>query len=161
MGAEPAYLHGLQAMNAGKPLADIDREEMAQQILGRYEHGELMQDIAHSLGLKGSEQLYRLLIATVPDQWKDYQAARSLRRLEEATVELDMAPDGLTLSRAREKVKAAQWELERLLRRLYGQDQVPAGLVPVQINIGIGRNPGTESVQVVDSVETVADKSSA
>jgi hypothetical protein len=141
-------LPGLAAMNEGKPLYDLDKPTAAAEILARYEHGELMSTIATSIGLKGSEQLYRLLISTAPDKWKDYQAARAMRRLEDATILLETAPDGLTLSRAREQVKAAQWELERLLRRLYGSDAPGSSQGGVQINIGIG----------VRSVDETGDK---
>jgi hypothetical protein len=132
------------AVNPKTPLANLDRKAFIAEALNRYEQGELMVDIALSIGLKGAEQIYRLLIAEVPDEWKSYQAARALRRLEDATRQLENAPDALSLARAREQTKAAQWELERLLRRIYGQD-VPANLAQaVQININLR---GAETVE--------------
>ena len=48
---------------------------------------------------------------------------------------------------ARERLKAAQWELERLCRRLYGQDSVPADRLPaVRININLAAQQTTEKV---------------
>jgi hypothetical protein len=45
----------------------------------------------------------------------------------------------LSLSRARERLKAAQWDLERVCRRIYGQDAPPQGVNAVQININLKR----------------------
>jgi hypothetical protein len=49
------------------------------------------------------------------------------------------AKDGLELARARELVRSAQWQLERVLSRIYGQKQEVAPSSAVQINIGIAR----------------------
>jgi cob(I)alamin adenosyltransferase len=43
--------------------------------------------------------------------------------MEQAKDDLGTADDPLTLARAREQLRSAQWELERLFSRLYGQKQ--------------------------------------
>ena len=130
------------------PLADIpDKKAFIQDVLARYEQGELMAEIASGIGLKAADQIYRLLVAEAPEQWKSYQAAKSLRRLEDATVALHSASDALGLARAREEIRAAQWELEKLLRRLYGQEAALSTVVPIQIIIGIRREDATNAVQ--------------
>lgn len=50
----------------------------------------------------------------------------------------------LSLAHARERLRAAQWDLERVCKRIYGQDQLPSSVVPIQINIGIARNAAIE-----------------
>lgn len=84
---------------------------------------------------------YALLLRDHQEEWKEAQRARALARLDRAQNQLKTAPDALSLARAREEVRAAQWELERLLRRLYGQD-APQVQQAVQININLRRNNG-------------------
>ena len=62
---------------------------------------------------------------------------------------METASDALSLARARERVRAAQWELERTCRRIYGQDQPPAGVNAVQININLRRDQA-QAVEVKD-----------
>ena len=143
--SEPHWKAGLQKLHEGLPLAGKNKEQLSEEILARYEQGETMMQIANSFGLKGSEQLYRLLIATNPERWKEHQAAKSIRRLEDATNALETAPDALSLARAREQLKAAQWELERVLRRIYGADQPANPGGQVVIHIGIDRNAALQT----------------
>ena len=119
---------GLIAMNAGKPLADAN----ADLILKRYEHGEGIEAIAKDLGIT-PPAIYRYLARHAQEEWKEYQAANALHAYQVAEDELKTATDGVTLSRARELVKSQQWKLERVLRKIYGQD---APSVNIQINLG-------------------------
>jgi len=134
----PAYTRaGLQAMNGDKPLANADKAAMALSVLARYEAGERMDDIAAGLGLASADQLYRLLLAYAPDEWRAYQSARAARRMEQSVRDLETAHDGLGLTRAREIARIAGWELERLQRRLYGQDAPASVAAAVQINVTV------------------------
>ena len=113
-----------------------------QTILSRYSTGEEMAEIAQSYGLTSADQIYRQLIEQCPDEWKAHQAAKALRRLEEATTTLEstnpLEPGAkVHLGLARTRVAAAQWELERLLRRLYGTEQANVGAA-IQLNINLG-----------------------
>lgn len=128
---------GLAKMNSNKPL--VAKNITPAYVLDRYEQGLTMAQVAEEIGLSGSEQLYRLLIAEAPEQWKEYQSARALRRLEEATVGLETGSDGLSVARNRERIKSAQWELEKLMRRIYGQDMQQNVSSNIQINIGIAK----------------------
>ena len=141
---------------AKKPLGHLtpeQRGQIAQQVLDRYMKGEQVADMAPEFGTS-DVTLYAVLLREHQDQWKEVQTARALARLERSQHKLNTASDQLSLARAREEVRAAQWELERLLRRLYGQD-APANIqVPIQINIGITRHENsTEPAQVVDKSE--------
>jgi len=119
-----------------------------------------MLEIAQSYGLKGSEQLYRLLLATDPERWKEYQAAKVLKRLDDANKGLETASDALSLARAREQVRSAQWELERVLRRIYGQDQGVTQQSPIQINIGITRDAAPQLTQSSITIERASGDNS-
>ena len=76
--------------------------------------------------------LYALLLRDHEQQWKDAQIARSLAKLESSKTDLDNAQDPLSLARAREHIRASQWELERLLNRIFGQKQeITHTVIPV------------------------------
>ena len=45
--------------------------------------------------------------------------------------------NGVDLARARESLRSAQWDLERVCRRIYGQDAPPNAAQAVQININL------------------------
>jgi hypothetical protein len=134
-------------------------------VLRRYETGEMLPDIAKSIGLS-ERTLYRRLLEN-HDKWKAAQQAQALQRYEfakekhkEAMISLEalrakLDEEGEKDSAARKwrlahvtaieqawdrAVHRAEWELERLLRRLYGQDQQVNNGAPIQINIGITRS---------------------
>ena len=52
---------------------------------------------------------------------------------DKAEESLRQATDGVTVSRGRELARLQQWKLERVLRRIYGQD---APQVVVNLNLG-------------------------
>jgi hypothetical protein len=125
---------------AKKPLANLPAErrtEIAQSVLERYINGEQVAAMAPDYGVS-DVTIYALLLREHEEDWKEVQRARALARLEKAQAEMETAPDALSLARARERVRSAQWELERLLRRLYGQDQQAeqGGRVSITLNIG-------------------------
>lgn len=124
---------------AKRPLGNLPAElraEIADKVLERYMAGEQVANIAPEF--KTSDvTIYALLLREREADWVDIQKARALARyeryqdeLEAARERMKAAPDALSLARERDQarvaeslVKSAQWELERLLRRLYGQDQ--------------------------------------
>lgn len=124
---------GLIAMNGTMPLAGRDYKQVCNEVIERYMDGEAMASIAKSYGLRSTERLYQLLVEHAESDWKKATTARALTRHENAIREMETAPDGLGVSRGREVAKTAQWELERVCRRIYGQD-APA----VQINLHLG-----------------------
>lgn len=130
------------------PLARHDRKTAVADILARYEAGETMQQIGESYGLTKSTQIYRLLIAENPELYREYQAAKTLHRLEAATEALEGAADGIGVARAREQIRAAQWELERVLRRLYGVESQAGSGSTVNIFVGIDRSAGTTKAEI-------------
>lgn len=128
-------------------LAGLPATQLAQ-ILDRaiedYGRGISVYAIANELGVEHTT-LYRHLVKHREGEWRDAKVGRALAELEEAEEALKTAPDPLALTRARERCRAAQWQLERLMRRIYGQD-VPVAAQAVQINISLRRN---ETLDVV------------
>jgi len=130
-----------------RPLKHAD----AKAALARYLSDESTKDIAESYGIT-RQALGQWLLKTAEQEWKDAQVARAIARKEQADEEIEGAADILSLGRAREKLRSAQWDLERVCRRIYGQDQPPPGSA-VQINIMLRRdtpnNPGNDSQLIV------------
>lgn len=144
-------------------------------VIERYLNDEKAADIAESLGVKKSMLNYWLL-ATSEEDWKLAQIARAVTLRDEAEQELtdlrlpadkDEAPVAqVELARARERLRSAQWQLERLLRRLYGQEQQVSS-TQVVIHIGADLHASqqkhensTEASQVIDVTTNPADRQS-
>ena len=125
------------------------RETDPKLILQRYLSDETTKQIAADYGVT-RQALGQYLLKTAENEWKEAQVVRAIARKESAEDDLETASDMLSLARARERLRAAQWDLERVCRRIYGQDAPPAGAA-VQINIGIVRKDRTEDVQVIDA----------
>jgi hypothetical protein len=91
-------------------------------VIERYLSDERTADIAASYGVARS-RLNQWLIENAEDVWRKAQVARAVTSLETAKDQLGAAEDPLTLARAREQLRGAQWELERLYSRLFGVKQ--------------------------------------
>lgn len=113
------------------------RAAKLQAVIARVINDEKLADIAKDLGLSRSA-LNMALLEYSQEDWQKAQVARAVTELEQAQDERESAPDMLTLVRARDREKSAQWKLERLMRRLFGQD-APAQSQAVQININLRR----------------------
>lgn len=110
-----------------------------KSVLQRYLDGENSVQIAEGLGIT-KQRLSFWLLKNAEQEWKDVQVAKAIEQYDEALDELNVAKEGrdaIDLAYVREKLKSAQWQLERVCRRIYGQDAPPAGTSAVQINIGI------------------------
>lgn len=120
---------------ANKAVARI--KASPNEILERYLAGETSTQIAETMGVTRAALSFYLL-KHAEEQWKDAQVVKAIRRKEDAEVSLDDAKDVFEVSKAREILKSAQWDLERICRRIYGQEQ-QNNQSPVVINIGIKR----------------------
>lgn len=141
-------------MSVGGQLAPLKNLD-PKIVLERYLAEESTEDIAKSLGVTRSGLNYWLL-RTAEDEWKDAQVVKALKRKNEAEDEMDKASDPFTLARARERLRAAQWDLERVCRRVYGQDQPVdmSGRVSITLNIGADRS-ATNATYPQDGSEVV------
>ncbi len=148
---------GAMITNSGKsPIASLpedQRKALLDSVLDRALNGERQVDIARELGVHQTT-LSAALLKYVEDDWKTVQVARAVCALDKFEDEIDQAQDMLALNRARERLKSAQWQLERLHRRLFGEQQ-NQGHNAVQINIGITR---TESDKVQIDAKPLIDQ---
>ena len=147
---------------AKRPLNSLPAEQrtkIALEVLQAYESGEEVADLAPNYGVS-DVTLYALLVRDHEEAWKQAQVSRAVAKrartnkdLEELREQLrnknqegtETPHDALSLARIKEQVKLAEvqakraeWELERVYRRVYGQD-VPsdlAGRVSITLNIG-------------------------
>jgi hypothetical protein len=90
-------------------------------ILLRYLSDESTSVIAADYGVT-RQALGQYLLRHAEDDWKEAQVARAIARKEKAEDQIENANDPLELAKARELLKAAQWDLERVCRRIYGQE---------------------------------------
>jgi len=90
-------------------------------ILLRYLSDESTSVIAADYGVT-RQALGQYLLRHAEEDWKEAQVARAIARKEKAEDDIESAQDPLQLAKARELLKAAQWDLERVCKRIYGQD---------------------------------------
>lgn len=141
-------------------------EPVIDEALEMYDQGFEIEQAALKLNVP-ARTIHRWLAANAPDRWKEAQQGRAQADYEEARKRRDGARDALDrlketletedvkdaaernwrLAHAREVLRAAdtaldhqKWLLERLIRKLYGQD-VPSGAgSAVHININLRRD---------------------
>lgn len=128
---------------AGKPSGSENYGNLAGvdplTLLKRYLSDESTEAIAASYSVT-RQALSKFLLSNAEADWKDAQVARAIARKEKAEDGLEAAEDPLALAKARELLKAAQWDLERVCRRIYGEDrnteQVTTPILNITINAG-------------------------
>jgi hypothetical protein len=118
----PAKSSGITTHRPLQTVPEARRHEIAQEVLSRYLHGEQVAAMAPEYETS-DVTLYALILKDHEEEWKDAQIARALARFEKNQSLLEVASDPLSLARARELVRSAQWELERILSRIFGQKQ--------------------------------------
>lgn len=125
---------GLAKANANRPLAHLDKVEVAQLAISRYLQGEKAKDLAEELGIT-KPRLYQIMSEVDPEGWRSAQASVALADLDETLDDMKNAADGLSLARARELHKSAQWKAERLARKLYGDTKQDDRGVSITVNV--------------------------
>jgi hypothetical protein len=147
---------------AKRPLSNVAperRAQIAQEVLSAYEEGREIAEVAPNYDCS-DVTLYALLIRDHEEQWKQAQVSRAVAKsariakdLDELRTQLRSAKqegtetphDSLSLARIQHQIrlaevqaKRAEWELERVYRRVYGQDhaQDTGGRVSITLNIG-------------------------
>jgi hypothetical protein len=129
------------------------RDQDPKTILARYLSDESTKDIAKCYGVT-RQALGQFLLKHAETEWKEAQVARAIARKESAEDDLEAIRAkiegadreererlALTVSLARERLKSAQWDLERVCRRIYGQDVSPDQLGRINITLNIGDKP--------------------
>ena len=155
---------------AKRPFMNVSVERRAQialELLAGYAEGKEIADLAPEYGVS-DVTAYALLIRDHEDEWKKAQEGRAVARRDRATNDLqelrtqlwkaEQAHDMLSLARIREQIrlaeiqaKRAEWELERVFKRIYGQDVTPdqLGRVSITLNIGVGTVPQADDMKTV------------
>jgi hypothetical protein len=124
------------------PLKDVD----PKHVLERYLAEETSTQIAKSYGVTRAA-LSHFMLKHAEQEWRDAQVVKAMKRKEAAEDLIETADNPLDLARAREMLKSAQWDLERVCRRIYGQDVTPDQLGRVSITLNIGGENATTAVQ--------------
>lgn len=125
----------------------------AQKILYELVNGTKTEDVAATRGVTKEVLSYHLRKHATED-WKEAQVIRELRRKEEAEVEIDSAEDMLQLKKAEVKLKSAQWSLERVCRRIYGDYKEPESRGNISINLHLGPRQFGDDAKVIDQTST-------
>lgn len=120
----------------GKALAVIPKDLLPSEVIDRYLSDERTADIAASYGVHRS-RLNQWLLEYAESHWRNAQVARAVTAKEQAQDDLATASDPLSLARAREQLRAAQWDLERLFSRLFGPKQELTVTVQPVLNIAV------------------------
>jgi predicted DNA-binding protein YlxM (UPF0122 family) len=129
-------------------LANLD----ATAVIRRYLEDQTTAEIAKEIGVHRSG-LHQWLLRNCEEHWREAQIARALSALEEHKDNLRVANDALSLARAREGLRAAQWELERLFGRLYGAKQE----VTITDKTDLGERLRRARERVIDGESSVVD----
>ncbi len=137
-------LNGVAVMNAGKPLAAF--EGNADEILAVFETGLPIAKVAEKYGVS-HQAMYAFLLRNAPEKWAAASAAQSLVKVEQAAEDLDSASDSVAVARSREVARLAQWNLERMAPRMYGDVKNTANGVNIQVVIN---RDGSADASVID-----------
>lgn len=152
---------GAAIRNSGVPspivgLPEAERSALLRDVLVRALNGETQASIAAGIGVHQTA-LSQALLRYCEDEWREVQVARAwtnVEQAEEAFADIEKTPDMTAIIRAEKRLKSAQWQLERLHRRLFGADMPSAiGATSVVVNIGLQREP----VDVEQRSEGVSD----
>jgi hypothetical protein len=128
---------GLAVLHANTALAHItDKPAFARQLIEKFLDGQSTVDQAKEYGVT-RQRLNQILLQHAEHEWRTAQVANALTESEAADEEVKTAQDALALARARERLKSAQWKLERLLSRLFGQKQEVTHNVAPILNISV------------------------
>ena len=135
------------------PLSKVD----PKVVLDRYLAGETGPQIAASLNVT-KQALSYWLINHAEAEWKSAQFVKAFNTKEQAEELMSSATNALDLARARELLRSAQWDLERVCRRIYGQDAPANAAQAVQININLR---GGAAERTINDLEHVAEPQTA
>ena len=126
-----------------------------REVLERYLAEPKTSQIAESYGVTRAN-LVRWLRQVCPDEWKQVQIVRALVYKEDGNEGLDAAENALLLARAREMVKSAQWELERLDHQNYGVKQEVS--ITADIRVQVDHALSESALELAKRIRSVASQ---
>ena len=109
-----------QDPRTGRMLRIIPKDLDPHVVLERYLTDETTSQIARSFGVT-RKALVGWLRDQVPEEWKRVQIIRALVRKDDGNDGLEVAPDALSLARARDMIKSAQFDLSVLDSATWGE----------------------------------------
>ena len=122
--------------------ADLNPHE----VLHCYLTEQTTSQIASQYGLS-RRALVKWLREMVPTEWREIQLLRAHANLENGEDGIEVANDALSLARAREQAKAAQWRLQSLDKDYHPKQEITHNIQPV-LTINIAALP--QPSQVID-----------
>jgi hypothetical protein len=125
-------------------------------ILKRYVAGETSTQIAQTLDVT-RQGLAWWMRKHAEDDWRESQIIQAIERKERAQEAIDKADDALSLARAREQLRSAQWDLERVYSRIFAQKQEITHTGTPVLNISI-TSPGP--IDITPAVQQIDDNAS-
>lgn len=149
------------------------RAEIALELLTGYAQGQEIAELAKGYDIS-DVTAYALLIRDHEDEWKKAQESRAIAKRDRSANDLtelrrqlweaETAHDAISLARIREQIrlaeiqaKRAEWELERVFKRIYGQDVSPDQLGRVSITLNISGVSATNALHNVVDGEIVSN----
>ena len=102
--------------NVSVPIAVTHQDDILERIAA----GERIADIALEYGRTGPA-LTMALAKHLPAEYDAALKSQAESRMLKYEIELENAPDGLSVSRARELLAQSRWKLERLNPQRWGQ----------------------------------------
>ena len=137
---------------------DLDPDAVLQQYLSE----STTAHIASQYGLS-RKALTRWLRQQRPNEWREIQALRAFCTKEDAQTGLTIAPDALSLSRARELLRSAQFDLQALdpdwrpKQELSGNLQPIMNITVVSSSAAMQQLPISDSKRLLTSVDVSVD----
>ena len=123
-----------------------------KDVIKCYLADRLISEIATDYKVSRSA-LNQYLLRHAEEDWKEAQVARAITRKDAAEEAIDAASDPLALAKARESLKAAQWDLERTCRRIYGEERMQSETITPILNITISSDKPSEQLEGPRSIQ--------
>lgn len=107
-------------------------------VLDELHAGVSVDELAAKWGVS-ERNVYGHLLKWAPEEFRGLQANGAIGRRRFCTERLEEAADNVSVSKWRALLQSAEWDLEKLLPKLYGQKQDVGGL---QITVNVDRSCG-------------------
>lgn len=124
------------------------------EVIRQYLTAPTTSSIAKQYGLS-RKALTAWLRKSRPQEWKEAQIIRAYCRKEDGEIGIDESRDALSLARAREQLKGAQFDLQAL-----EADYQPKQHVTVDINVDLGERLMRAEQRVIEGEHTVITQDS-
>lgn len=142
-----------QAIGGVHSLSEVNPQAVVQ----RYIAGETIKDMAAQYGVQDTA-MYHFLLRNCPEDWKAAKLAKAHALTDGGIEELDRSQEPLSVAIAREKIRAGQWDLERLDRQNYGREDHNINITFVDLGERLRRakERSQGNCQVIEHQESTA-----